>query len=71
MTKQRFDSPAKQSRIGWMDIGVALIIIAGAVYTFTRGAVDTEQLVLQGFLAVCGVGMLAQGIVRLVNARRG
>ncbi len=61
----------KQARFGWMNIGVALILIAGAVYAFLGGMVSTDQLFFQGILAVCSVGMLAQGIYRVVKARRG
>jgi hypothetical protein len=61
----------KQARFGWMNIGVALIVIAGAVYAFLGGEVSTDQLFFQGILAVCGVGLLAQGIYRVVKAGRG
>ena len=56
--------------IGWMNIGVAVIVMAGAVYAFASGTVGTTQLVLQTVMLVLSVGMLAQGIHRVVAARR-
>jgi len=60
----------KELRLGWMNIGVAAILIASSIIVFVTGSASTEQLVLQVFLLACAVGMLAQGISRVVNARR-
>jgi hypothetical protein len=71
MTKQRLDGTAKQLRLAWMNIGVAVILFVGVISVFVGGSASTEQLVLQAFLALCGVGILARGISGVVEARRG
>jgi hypothetical protein len=60
----------KELRTSWMRIGVAAILIASSIVFFVTGNAGTEQLVIQGLLAVLGVGLLVQGVTGLVAARR-
>jgi len=60
----------KELRFGWMNIGVAVILIASSIVVFVTESVGTQQLVLQAFLFVCAVGLLARGVSRVVTARR-
>ena len=68
--RPRIDAMTKDIRTGLMRIGVAAILFASSIYVFVAERVDTDQLVLQGILFVCAVGMLVQGVVGIVTARR-
>ncbi|MEV6610408.1 hypothetical protein [Kutzneria sp. NPDC051319] len=62
----------KELRTSWLRITAGSVIAVLTIIGYTQGwyGTGTEQLVLQGVVALCGVAMVVQGVTGLFTERR-
>lgn len=60
----------KEIRTAWLRVGIAVVLIVSTIMVFVAEQAGTEQRLLQGFVGVCGLGLLVQGVATIVTARR-